>query len=335
MRRDDSDPPGQVAALMCRLGRLSVVLTAVVATGAGYALDAPASAASRHVVHSRHTASIRASSKPVRNAARRHREHSYTRARLVRSPARDAVDVHRDVVPLVNTTWDNLSIPLGVQNAIQSAAYESGVDPHLLTAIAWRESRFDPDARNQRSSAKGLLQFTTGTWLQMVRDYGPEHNIGGYAAAIHKNPSGELVVSGKQMRTAILRLRNDPVLSAQLAVENMSQHRAAMQGELGRSVTPADLYLLHVLGPSGAIRFLTAAAKRPNESSVEVASYEVMRNAGLLARDGRPMTVANTYAAAGAMLDTHRERSRPALPPVAQAAHDIPAATPIRVSEAP
>lgn len=331
MRRDRSDPPGHAAALVHKLGRLSVGLTAFAAASAIFVPASPAFAASRHVAHSGHSGSAKAASRPVRSVVRASRKRVSARVPPVRSAVSYTGGVHSDVVPLVNTTWDNPKIPQRVMKAIQSAAHESGVDPHLLVAIAWRESRFDPNARNEHSSAKGLLQFTTGTWLQMVRDYGSAHHVGGYAAAIHKDHSGDLVVSGRRMRTAILRLRSDPVLSAKLAADNMRQQRGVMQDRLGRNVTPADLYLMHVLGPSGAARFLAAVAQHPNESSLEVASYEVMRNAGLLARDGRPMTVANTYAAAGAMLDAQRARSEP----VSLAAKDTAAATPIQVSEAP
>jgi len=242
--------------------------------------------------------------------------------------------MHKGVVALANTTWDDPQIPPAVMAAIEAAARESGVDPRLLVAMAWRESRFNPNARSHQSSAKGLLQFTTETWLQVVRQYGSQHDVGGYASAIRRDRSGELVVSGKGMRAAILRMRSDPMLSAELAAHNMIQQSVMMHKHLGRRITPADLYLLHVLGPTGAERFLTAVAKRPSESSVEVASYGVMRNAGLLARDGRPMTVRNTYYAAGAMLNAHHARPEP--PPLAaKAGADTEATTAIQVSVAP
>jgi len=330
MRQDKPCPPGERAGLMHRLGHFSVVLSVV---GAGSAVTMPggsALAASRPMAHSGHGHSVRAASRHLRNPARGARKRSVARIVKAGHVTFHSAALHRDVVPLANTVWDNPAIPPGVMSAIQSAARESGVDPQLLAAIAWRESRFDPNAGNQHSSAKGLLQFTTGTWLQVVRNYGSEHNAGRYAAAIHRDQSGALLVSGKQMRTTILRLRNDPVLSAKLAAKNMSQQREAMQAWLGRSVTPADLYLTHVLGPSGAVRFLTAAAQHPNDSSLKVGSYDVMRNAGLLARDGRPMTVANTYAAAEAMLEAHRTRSGPDAPRERGDAANV-----IQVSEAP
>ena len=242
--------------------------------------------------------------------------------------------MHRDVVPLANTTWDNPQVSPAVKDAIQTAARESGIDPNLLTAIAWRESRFDPGAGNRHSSAQGLLQFTTGTWLQAVRNYGAQHDLGGYAAAIKRDKSGALVVPEKGVMAAILRLRNDPVLSAKLAADSMTQGRATIQGRLGRNVKPTDLYLMHVLGPTGAERFLTAVARHPSESSTKVVSYDVMRNAGLLARDGRTMTVGNTYAAASAMLNAQRARSEPPAPAM-MPANDAAAATAIQVSAVP
>ena len=335
MRQSNRSPSSQVAVLLRRLGRWSLVLTAVGATSAVRAGDASASVGLRHTAHHWHGDAARLASKPVRHAAvREQHKKVYARTRPAHKAARYAGAMHTGIVPLANTTWDDPQIPPEVTAAIETAARESGVDPHLLVAMAWRESRFNVNARSHQSSAKGLLQFTTETWLQVVRQYGSQHNVGGYAAAIQRDRSGELVVSGKGMRAAILRMRSDPVLSAKLAAHSMIQQSVAMHKQLRRKITPADLYLLHVLGPTGAGRFLTAVARHPSESSVEVASYDVMHNAGLLARDGRPMTVRNTYIAAGAMLNAHH--ARPELPlPETRAGADTEAATAIQVSVAP
>lgn len=247
---------------------------------------------------------------------------------------RSASAAHRGVVPLANTTWDDPAMPPAILDAIQTAAHESGVDPHLLTAIAWRESRFDPNALNRQSSAMGLLQFTSGTWLRAVRDYGSKHDVADYAAAIHTSRSGDLVVPD-EVKSAILDLRSNPVLSAKLAADSMKRGRIVMEARLRRRATPVDLYLTHVLGPAGALRFLQAVAKQPRESSLKVASLQVMRNAGLLAQDGQPLTVAHTYAAAKAMLDSQYSHSAPLLATAGGAAGSgvlasaaLPAATP-------
>ena len=209
----------------------------------------------------------------------------------------------------------------------------SGIDPNLLAAIAWRESRFDPGARSHRSSAKGLLQFTEGTWLQAVRDHGAQHGVGAYAAAVQRQGSGALAVRDVRLRADILQRRSDPVLSARLAADGMRLQQAAMQARLGRSVRSADLYLLHVLGPSGSARFLSALAQHPGETSLRVASPKVLRNAGLLTRDHRPMTVGNTYGAVEAMLSAQHARSEQVFADT-RAGQGV-AALPVEVSQAP
>ncbi len=334
--------PHSTTSPRTRFGRLSLMLGVYAAIGT-VSIPLAAAAAQRHPAHAGHGASLVVASghgaKVGRSsrvlaphaasaAARRSRDVRVAGVSRPAHPGRSAIlshalasrtrairsanAVHRGVVPLANTTWDDPAVPPAILDAIQTAAHESGVDPHLLAAIAWRESRFDPDARNRQSSARGLLQFTSGTWLRAVRDYGSEHDVAGYAAAIHTSPSGDLVVPD-QMRSAILQLRSNPVLSAKLAADSMKRERVAMEARLGRSVTSADLYLMHVLGPTGARRFLETLAKRPGESSLKVASLEVMRNAGLLAQDGHPLTVAHTYAAAETMLDAQHMHSAPLL----------------------
>jgi hypothetical protein len=263
-----------------------------------------------------------------------HARHARARSARARVNMHGAAAVHTEVVPLANTVWDHPTLPPPVLTAIRSAARATGIDPNLLLAIAWRESRFDSQATNRRSSANGLLQFTSGTWLQTVYEFGAQQGATPYIAAIHKEQSGAFTVHGQRLRTAILQLRNDPVLSATLAAKAMERQRATMQTRLGRSIASADLYLLHVLGPSGSARFLAAFAQRPTASSLEVASYRVLRNAGLLARDNRPMTVAGTYAAIQIMLDAQRAHSEPLLA-AADSTTDAPRPAPTEVGQAP
>lgn len=350
-------PPYSDSSPRTRFGRFSLMLGMYAAIGT-VGIPFAADAAPRHSTHAGHGAATvvasaghggksgRSSRAPVPHTAsadarRSKNAHSasvsrpahpgrfagLSRAAKSGGAVRSAGAVHRNVVPLVNTAWDDPTVPPAILNAIQTAAHESGVDPHLLAAIAWRESRFDPDARNSQSSARGLLQFTSGTWLRAVRDYGSEHDVADYAAAIRTSRTGDLVVP-EQVKSAILQLRSNPTLSAKLAADSMKRERVSMEARLGRRVTSADLYLMHVLGPAGAMRFLEALAKQPNESSLKVASFKVMRNAGLLAQDGHPLTVANTYAAAETMLDSQHLRSAPLLAAARDANASAPAALP-------
>ncbi len=331
--RDPAPTPGVPRTAPCRSGRLQGMFTAMVMIGAACMPIEAAVASSRHPAHLGHRVAQKVAFKPAHRARPAHHGRTHARLHLARSAARHTGRMHAEPTALVNTAWDNPRIPAGVMDAIRSAAQESGIDPHLLAAVAWRESRFDPGARSQRSSAKGLLQFTEGTWLQAIRDYGAQHGAGAYAAAVQRQRSGALAVPDARLRSDILQRRSDPVLSAELAAEGMRLQRAAMQDRLGRSVRSADLYLLHVLGPSGSARFLSAVAQHPTASSLEVASPKVLYNAGLLARDHRPMTVANTYAAVEAMLGeqhVHSERVFAETRPGQEAAP-----TPIEVSQAP
>jgi len=64
-----------------------------------------------------------------------------------------------------------------VQQAIQAAAGEFGVPDSLLYDIAYSESGFRPDAKNETPEGKavgvpvGLFQFTPGTWNNDLYNY--------------------------------------------------------------------------------------------------------------------------------------------------------------------
>ena len=266
---------------------------------------APAFAAHRHVARSSRPA-VHAGMHHAQSAhgnGHRHGSRTASRSRY-RVPF-----VHSGVAPLANAVWDNPQMPPAVANAIRSAASATGVDPHLLAAIAWRESRFDAKARNHWSSATGLLQFTNSTWLRVVHTYGAQHEAGAYSEQITRDAAGGLVVADTRARATIMQLRSDPVFAAALAADVLAGQRSAMAARLGRDVAMTDLYLLHVLGATGSARFLEAVAARPGVSAQSVASRRILRQAGLLARDGYPMTVGNTYKAVELMLADQRRHS--------------------------
>ena len=107
-----------------------------------------------------------------------------------------------------------------------------------------------------------------------------------------------------------------------------------MASLLGRRASDTDLYLLHVLGTTGAARFLSTLAKRPSTSILNVASAQTLRNAGLLASDGTAASVARTYAAIVSLLDAQRARSATLLA-LGGRRPDAGAAKLVEVGEAP
>ncbi|CAA7624913.1 transglycosylase SLT domain-containing protein [Magnetospirillum sp. UT-4] len=139
---------------------------------------------------------------------------------------------------------------------IRDAAERTGVPFEYLLAKANQESGFDPDARNRRSSAMGLYQFTAGTWLEMVKNHGGDHGLGNYAEAVVKGPDGRWTVTDKALKKEILDLRRDPRVSALMAAEYAKDNKQVLQKSLGRPVSAQDLYLAHFLGAGGAIRVL-------------------------------------------------------------------------------
>lgn len=182
-----------------------------------------------------------------------------------------------------------------VIRAVCSASRKAQSDPYLLLAIAWQESRFDPAARNRHSSARGLLQFTNATWLAVIRDFGARYGLADLAASIRSDDEGRLVVESRALRKRILALRDDPEIEAIMAAEWLGQEKVALESDMHRSATPADLYLLHLLGPGGARLFLRSLARSPAIPSIDVVGHAAAVNRSLFVRHGRWLTVAESY----------------------------------------
>ncbi|MDN3567886.1 transglycosylase SLT domain-containing protein, partial [Paeniroseomonas aquatica] len=203
-----------------------------------------------------------------------------------------------------------------VAQALGNAARASGADPALLLAMAWKESRLDPTARNPLSSARGLMQFTRGTWLEVVRDFGPRHGLAYQAALLSTDPrTGAISTRRPRQLNEILRLRDNPRHSAVMAAERLGRERPALAQALGRAPTAADLYMVHLLGPAGAQRFLAELALTPARPVTEaVGADSLQRNRGLfLARDtGRPLGLAQVYQSIEQLVAEQRS-ARPAL----------------------
>ena len=157
-----------------------------------------------------------------------------------------------------------------VVSALDGAIRSTGIEPTLLAALAWQESRFDPRARNGRSTARGLMQFTEATWLEAVRDHGPEHGLRYEAAVLSTDPaSGSITTRQPRIRSRILELRDNPRYAAALAAARINRARIALAQSLGRPVGPADLYFVHLLGPAGAQRFLAAMDRTPGKPAAD------------------------------------------------------------------
>ncbi|RAU20699.1 lytic transglycosylase domain-containing protein [Paramagnetospirillum kuznetsovii] len=154
-----------------------------------------------------------------------------------------------------------------VVSGIREAADSTGVSFNYLLAQATQESGLNPHARNTRSSAAGLFQFTTPTWLDMVKRHGAEHGLEKEADAIVKGADGKWDVKDKAMKKAILDLRKDPKLSSMMAAEFAKDNAQVLEKRLGRAATASDLYLAHFLGATGAARVIEGMEDNPRHSA--------------------------------------------------------------------
>ena len=192
-----------------------------------------------------------------------------------------------------------------INGALQRAALATGLNAGVLRRIAERESRLNSAAANPFSSARGLMQFTRDTWLEVVRDFGPRHGLGQQAQALTTDRDGKIGARNWRELQGILSLRDDPHLSAVLAAERLKKARPALEEAQGRTASPADLYLVHLLGPTGARQFLAAVRATPSRSSLAIVGNAAKPNPGVFERSGRPLPVSKVYEEVAEMFEPH------------------------------
>lgn len=174
-----------------------------------------------------------------------------------------------------------------VRSAIARAAERTGVDFDYLLAQAKLESRLDPAARARTSSAAGLYQFTSGTWLETLDRHGATHGLGWADAAIE---GGRL--RDPALRAQVMALRFDADASALMAAELANDNRSALTTQLGREPDAAELYLAHFLGIGGAGKFLSALAADPGQSAAALLPQAAAANRPIFyQQSGAPRSV--------------------------------------------
>lgn len=208
-----------------------------------------------------------------------------------------------------------------VVTALQKAAAATGVDFNYLLGTAIRESGLKPTAKSGASSATGLFQFVEQTWLGVVKDYGSKYGLTSYANAIQKTDGGRYKVANPDDRSAILRLRNDPQISALMAGEFTKATQATMEDRLGRKVSGGELYAAHLLGPAQACKLIRTAQGAPNTAACDLFPQAADANQNVFYHpDGSPKSVREVY--------NWTVGSQPVLPQVPTTAKDeVPSVT--------
>src|ERR1700761_8895049 len=181
--------------------------------------------------------------------------------------ARQPVGAGRGVGMLVDPSASGAGST--VAGAIREASQVTGTSFNYLLATARVESGLDPQAGAATSSARGLFQFIEQTWLGTIKQSGSALGYGKYADAISETPSGDYQVTDPQMRSEILKLRNDPTANAVMAGAFTKANADILTSKLGRPPSEGELYIAHFLGVGGAARLITLAAGEPNAKAAD------------------------------------------------------------------
>ncbi len=212
--------------------------------------------------------------------------------------------------------------------AVRDAAARTGTDFSYLLAQARLESGLNPLARAATSSARGLYQFTSATWLETVRKHGADHGLGWAAEALQQGAAS----AGSAAREAILGLRNNAEAAALMAGEFARDNAAKLEAKLGRAVGAPELYLAHFLGAGGAAKFLGAMAGTPGAAAAAVVPAAAAANHGVFyAADGSARSLAEVYGRFAAKLAGAGEKP---LSPLAASAASRPLPQGARGSDA-
>jgi hypothetical protein len=194
------------------------------------------------------------------------------------------------------STITSVSDQQSLTQAIKNAAAQTGSDFAGLLREAAIESGLDPNAKAKTSSATGLFQFTGQTWLHMIKARGAEYGLSTYADHIQVDSSGKAHVSDPGWRDAILNLRQDPQISAEMTCELDNENRQKLHETLGGRIGHTELYLAHFLGAGGASSFLNAMRANPNTKAADILPNAAGANASVFyGADGQSRSVAQIY----------------------------------------
>ena len=218
---------------------------------------------------------------------------------------------YRDEVDLLGTLrFGPVRVESAIVEHVIEAAKIADMDPALLMAIADKESSFAPKAKASTSSASGLFQFVEATWFKALRAFGWRHGHEQEAMAIQGDDKEMRVAP--QKRAELLRLRNDPYLSAVLAAEMLKHDGEGIASRLGRPLTQGETYLIHFLGPEDAERFMKKMDDDPRASAAALLPKAAKANKPIFyERQGRRMkgrSVREVHEAFEAMMDTRTSR---------------------------
>jgi hypothetical protein len=183
-----------------------------------------------------------------------------------------------------------------VVSAIRQASAQTGVDFAYLLEKAAAESSFDPKAKAETSSARGLYQFVDRTWLETMDRHGAAHGYPNVAAAITRDADGNPVVANAAAKDYILALRDNPCISALMAAEFAQQNEATLEQSLGRDVGTTELYMAHFLGAGGAAKFISEMEANGEVEARAIVPAAARANESVFYDEGKALTLEQVFA---------------------------------------
>lgn len=130
------------------------------------------------------------------------------------------------------------------QGLVTSAGAEFGIPDGHMNKIGMVESGLKSGAKNSKSSASGLYQFTKGTWNEVLGKYGAQYGI----------PEGTSAM--------------DPTANAILGAAYLKENGDTYRNTYGKDPEVTDLYLGHFLGQTGRKRFMDGMNSNPDAPAV-------------------------------------------------------------------
>ena len=207
--------------------------------------------------------------------------------------------------------FEEMRVPVWIVDTILRASKLTGSDPVYMMALADKESSFLRSNKASTSSAVGLFQFITSTWLEVVRSFGPLHGLLAEAQAIERI-DGKLAVANETMREHILGLRRNPYISALMAAEMMKRDKAKIEARLGRKLSRSEFYMSHFFGVDSASKFIALVDDTPKKSAPDAFPAAAKSNKSLFfTKDGkktRQLSVAEVYGKIDDMIDKRLNR---------------------------
>jgi Transglycosylase SLT domain len=204
--------------------------------------------------------------------------------------------------------FGSVKVRQSIVERVVQAANKTEMDPALLMAIADKESNFSTTAKARTSSASGLFQFVERTWMQAIKIFGHRHGQGSAADAIAAAEER----GAAQNKAQILKLRNDPYLSAALAAEMLKKDGAKIAEKIGRPLTAGETYLIHFLGPDDTERFMRAMVESPQMSAAALLPRPARANRPIFyeaaGRRMKERTVAEVHDAFESMMEKRTSR---------------------------